>query len=63
MQVHVLVVYTERDLYAVTITDLDHHGLAGDTREILGTYPREVANLKAIEEGKCRNLPVIIAQP
>lgn len=64
MQKHILVARTkEPNLYAVTITDLDPHGLAGDTREILGIYPRDVANLNAMEEGKRRNLPVIVAPP
>lgn len=51
------------DIFLVTVTDLDPHQQAGDFREIIGTFPRELANAVAQQEGERRTLPVILNLP
>ena len=64
MNTKIVVVGTEKsDIFLVAVTDLDPHEQAGDFREIIGTFPRELANAVAQREGESRSLPVILNLP
>jgi len=61
MNTKIIVVGTEKpDIFLVAVTDLDLHQQAGDFCEIIGTFPRELANAVAQREGERRALPVIL---
>lgn len=63
MQTAIVVVGTHKpEHFLVTVTDLDQHMQAGEFREFIGsTYPCELANWIAQQEGERRTLPVILA--
>lgn len=57
----VMVMGTEKPvIFMVVIADLDEHGQAADISEMIGTYPLDLANIRAQQLGKEMGFPVVL---